>query len=733
MKKIILIVFIITSWIINIQAYSWLYVGDPQDWQKSGQGSIDEVLLTVEPKGNYMEYGLYLTFSAASLGFTAEDTLEVSYYFSLPEGSIVHDSWLWVEDSIVPAKIMDRWSAYQIYEGIVKRRQDPSVLYKDWQNNYQLRIFPMSGNGKRKVKITYLVPVNWSSKNISAPLPLDILEPSLVPVENIKIVNLASGEWKNPSVLGYPELKFNVEKKKGALLSSQMVIGKSYFKNNMQIAYNSPLNNGIFISIYETPQDGFYQMAFVPSQVFGIKDQRKVLIMFDFERDNSYYTNGNNVFYALQTTLLNILQEGDFFNILLSGQKMALLAPDWIPADSASIASAFKKLGENPVSAYSDLPELLETGIKFLNAGGNKGEILLLSNSDNYGENKIANELFEKIKELGPLPVFHVVDFYDRYYTWYNIGNHYFRGNQYFYTMLTRQSGGNYYEYSYWNNTVDEIIEKAFADMGGILSSFDLHTTLDNGFCHSRYNNDKENPATYLRKPVVQVGKYHGDFPFVIKASGIYNGEIKSVELTFQEPEIFKGDSLLEEMWTGNYIQSLENSYTYDNKIIQSVIDASLNERVLSRYTAFLALEPGMEANIDPQDPGSGSGGLTENSVALNAFGDATARDVTVNKNQEFRTDEIQIRSFPNPFSSVVIIQIALPDNAEWRRVKVEVFDVTGRKIKEFTPDDYNYNGYINIEWDGQGKGNMVLDKGLYSIVVTGDTYKKQMKILKIN
>jgi hypothetical protein len=439
------------------------------------------------------------------------------------------------------------------------------------------------------------------------------------------------------------------------------------------------------------------------------------------------------VFYDLKSTLLSYLQEGDYFNIILSGPSMTKVSPAWIPADSATINMAFGKLGMNPVRDYSDLAKLLETGINFINAYGADGEMLLLSNSDNYGEQAKANELMDKLKKMGKLPTTHVIDFYDRYYTWYRIGEQYFNGNEYLYTMLTRQSGGNLYTYDYWNNTVPGVLSQAFTDMGGILTSFDLHTTLEDGFCFARYNINSSELATYLRRPILQVGKYHGKLPFVIEASGIYNGQVKSLELKFDAAHMNVSDSLNEEMWTGNFIQSLEDSWTYDNKIIQSVIEASLDQRVLSRYTAFLALEPGMEAVVDPQEQGSSGGNvLMTEDVAFSTLGESVKLDVTGNK-QVYTEDAIQMRAFPNPFSEHVFIRIDVPDQIEWQRIKVEVFDMSGRKIKEFTPDDYNFNGFINIEWNGLGSKHAPIDKGIYTVVVTGDTFKKQMKLLKID
>ena len=85
----------------QVSAYNWLWIEDPQEPWRDGRGTIEEAVISVRPKGMYMEYGVYLTFSAKGLGFSTADTLEVQFFFDLPEGSIVNDSWLWIGDDII--------------------------------------------------------------------------------------------------------------------------------------------------------------------------------------------------------------------------------------------------------------------------------------------------------------------------------------------------------------------------------------------------------------------------------------------------------------------------------------------------------------------------------------------------------------------------------------------------------------------------------------------------------
>ena len=150
MKTLLLSVVLFLS--LNAVAHYNLRVGDPRNSWHTEQGTIEEANLTITPKGLYMEYGLYLTFSSNGTQWTnVKDTLEVTMDFSLPENAMITDSWLWFGEDTIKAVIIDRWTASSIYESIVRRRRDPSILFKQSATQYQLRVFPMAGNETRKV------------------------------------------------------------------------------------------------------------------------------------------------------------------------------------------------------------------------------------------------------------------------------------------------------------------------------------------------------------------------------------------------------------------------------------------------------------------------------------------------------------------------------------------------------------------------------------------------------
>jgi Ca-activated chloride channel family protein len=189
-------------------AYNSLTIQDPRQTWRLGQGTIEHAVVSLRPQGVYTEVGLYLTFSARGLNFTSQDSVEVQLYFDLPEEAIVHDLWLWVDDQIMRALLMDRWSASGIYEGIVKRRRDPAILFKNSETQYELRIFPMVGSGERKIKLTYLVPAQWSATAVTSLLPAHIFRLSKSPLTAVNVLFWPAPDWQNPRVVEFPETHF---------------------------------------------------------------------------------------------------------------------------------------------------------------------------------------------------------------------------------------------------------------------------------------------------------------------------------------------------------------------------------------------------------------------------------------------------------------------------------------------------------------------------------------------
>ncbi|NBC82807.1 MAG: T9SS type A sorting domain-containing protein [Bacteroidetes bacterium] len=703
----------------HLKAKSYLYVSDPQSWSVGGQGSIDEAVITIEPKGVYMEYNFYITFSGAGHGFDVEDTLEVNYDFSLPDNSIVHDSWLWYGEDTLIAHIMDRWSAYGIYESIVNRRRDPSILYKNYNNRYSLQIFPMAGNESRKVKISVLIPANWQSNKLYTPLPLHLFQETYTPLNKIKVVywpdeqygeadieGIESVEWKNANTNEFGQHKY-------------CYLNDESFGNSVNISFDSPAGDGYFLGTFENENENYYQLAINPAALIDTDFSSNYLFLLDFEEQENQDSPGNQVYQAMKGILKTSLNDDEQFNIFFSGTSIDRASSDWINASDVMIDSAFDEIGSSPVDDYSNLQLLLEEAINFVGDNQEQTTVILLSNSDNYSGNNAANTLYNHIKSMGDLPMFQVVDFYDgNQYAYF--GNQYFRGNQYLFNLLSQNTGGNYIKYYSWEHTIPQVIAESVVTSAPLITSFDLITGMNDGFCYGRYSQHINFNKLYLNQTLIQVGKYHGSLPFSFQMSGVINDDVFQVNRTLTAGQVIQLDTLAEEAWSGNYIAALEGSGS-DNQIIEEIIEESISERVLSKYTAFLAIEPGMLEQVEER----------ENDEWLTPTDSWSGNEEWIVDLDENVSPEFAIKAFPNPFSNHIKISIDLPQDINSKGLNIQVFNHVGQLIRTFEEHELKEGESISLQWNGTDANGHEISQGIYFLVVKGNDFTKTVKLIK--
>lgn len=691
--------------------FARLRVADPQRWG-ADQGTIEEATVTLKSKGIYTEIGLYLTFSARGSRYQAGDTLEVDLDFYLPEEALIIDSWLWIDDQIIKAKILDRWTASNIYEEIVNRRRDPSILTKERKDQYQLRVFPMAAEESRRVKITYLIPGAWSPEEVLTDLPGHILRASRFPVD-LSVRAWMDDGWQLPKISGWEDAPFSFEEEEGVSIA-ETVVPWANLDGSAKFGVKALLHQGVHMTY--SPDSKVYQMVFFPQRALdlGEKSRKRLLVLLDYQAANSRENDFNLVLKHIKNQLLLQLSDRDLFNVMWSGLETKTYNETWLPADESTITTVFSDLEEFDFPAYSSLPALLAGGLQYLDAHEENGEILLFANSSQYGRPEAANPLLEDLMEVRGEHQYavNISDFQNRNQESYWLNSRYFRGNEYFYTNLSRLTGGSFYS---WHETpnLNDIVEAVFQEASSLKGTMDLHTTLDNGFCYNRFNLSQSGEQLNLAAPLYQIGKYEGSFPFVLEVAGVTGDQVFSDAILIDEPYLFASDSIAAKTWTGQYIQELEASGG-GNRVISEVIDLSIRNRILSLYTAFLALEPSR-------------GGEVCNNCTDESGGELT--DITEISGPD---SLLFLKAFPNPFHEAVTIQIATEQGVDWDGFQAGVYDLNGRKIRSLSLPKIVAGKQMELRWNGGNEKGLQAPAGIYYFVLRSQKRQYSLKLMKL-
>ena len=691
---------------INGFSYAQVRVGDPRNSWYTSQGTIEEASLTVHPKGLYLEYGLYLTFSARGSYWTnPQDTLEVTLNFDLPENAIVNDSWLWIGNDIIKAKLMDRWTASTIYENIVKRRRDPSILMKQSATQYELRVFPMAGNQTRKVKITYLMPMTWNKSAVAASLPTEILNCGYYRPSVFSVLAWSDEVWKLPGITGGSDIKFVSKSDPTFGDYQEALIPSSIYEkdNSLKINFSAPLQNGIYFSQYQEDgeSEGIYQLSIFPDQFFNSVVSKKAAVLVDFDASNTYITS-TDLLNNIKSQMLMNLSARDSFNLIFSNLSIKRYSNKWIAASKENIETAFASLN-NPLSSYSNLGALLSDGIDFVKKNGNNGKIILISDADQYGDFQVGNTLVnDLIKLMNPKIPVHIADYQSANYPNYYNNGQYYLGNDYFYINLSRMTLGSYQTIRNIGSLSD-IISRAFRFMGGSINSFDLHTTMKTGFCYSRYSLDNTSDIVYLNDAIQQVGKFKGDYPFLIEVSGIFNNETFSEVIEIPKPNSTSNDTIAKAIWTGQYIKKLESQYQ-SNEVINEIIYSSFSDRVMSKYTSFICLED-------------------TNYICNNCKDESKLTDV-----DQLASSQDSVMVYPNPFTDKVTISFMCTEPADVK--ELSIVDVTGSLIYQFNTGEF-HQGKNTITWNGTSARGDKVKPGVYILIYKTSVHSQSIKIIK--
>ncbi len=699
------------------EATEVLTVSNPQQNWFLDQGTIEEATFTVRPRGVYAEVGVYLTFSANGASFSLNEALEVVFTFSLPEGASVIDSWLWVGDDIVKAILIDRWTATEVYEGIVNRRRDPSLLTKLNDGAYELRVYPLAAGSTRRVKITYLVPMEWTREQTIAQLPFHWLQTSRHPVEDTFILAWPDDQWHSPFLTEAPELevKEGMDPDRGAF--RQIEVGPDLTPILESISFSSPLKNGVFLSTYGEEGSGWFQLAVLPSEVMSVGEARKVAVLVDYDAAKSTLSS-TTLLETARSVLKSMLAPSDSFNVIVSRLEVDPVSSMWLPAEPAVIDAAFDEALATVPSSYSNLPTLLVSGLNFIGSQatsnqGSRGEILLVSSADGITTADVANQLIQDLQTvLSPLPAIHVADVADRDVSVNTIGPVTYSGNAYLYSNLARVSGGQY-AHVRSGRSYEAVLRELLSGLGGAIRNPDLYTTVAGGFTYNRFTSADGEDAVPLHVAVTQTGNFIGALPFVVEGSWLYDGEAVSNQITLGEQEIAVSDSSLKVYWTGQQIQKLEHTQP-DDEVIAEIIDYSLQSRILSLYTAFLALEPG----VMDTEPCTECDDETE--VLPIAVEETDVPGAT-----------IELEAYPNPFSSRVTIRIVFPELTDLGNHTFEIYNSMGQVVKTFQVNASN-GRIVELVWDGTNEAGEPVSSGVYFFVMTSPEGRYTLQLVRV-
>ncbi len=681
--------------LFSISIFSQMRVIDPQNQWWDSYASIENVEFQIKPAGIYYETSITFEVKASFANFDDETQLEYIYDFELSDNVVFNDSWLWIEDYISKGDIYEKSEGTQIYEDIVDRRQDPSILTKTGDRSYNFRIYPLFNNDVRKVKISYLTAYEHNGNLLESTLPLSFLFDSYESPQNVTLKVINDDNWFHTPLND----AWTVTSVDGFVTTYTMTENTIY---DSKVRFSGDTQDQYKLGIYED-EDGdekYFQISYKP-EIETEQTPTYNLILLDHETDNTYIEI-NNVLSAISTKL-NDFGPQDYFNILYQDFTPQFTGDSWLPCLPEHIQSATNEISSANHSAFSWLNVMLPSALQYIENEGHKARILIISADNDFYTQASTNDFLpiinEYIDNMSTEVTISAID-YSKYKPGIWIENNYYRGNEYMYGRLTNDHNGFYSAVNYQNEMKDAL--ENFAQSEEVkLDQFDIVLENSGGFSYSKYiSNGSDQIST--DEPILITGKFIGEPDFELKFNAIHDDEViqESLSLTAN----MELTSLAKDNWTSQYILANENSSDIDVK--SDVVDASIENRLLSKQTVFLCLERDTSA-------------ISSN----NGNGDD---DISIVSTNDVDNPEVKINTYPNPFTAFVNIEIPATLTTNNEDVKIEILTADGKLVKTLDQKTVVKDEKFSIQWTP----DFHLEGGIYFVKITTESESHTVKVI---
>jgi Ca-activated chloride channel family protein len=261
---------------------------------------------------------------------TSKRTIEASFVFPLPYDGAIDRLTLLVGNKEYEAKLIDRDEARRIFEGYVRRNQDPALL--EWMGSgmFKTSVFPIPPGETRKVTIRYSQVCRQFQGMTEWLFPLRIARHTTKPIEQLSVQVSISSSLAIKSVYS-PTHSIAVKKPspKIARISYEQknVIPNSDFRLFYDVGKQS-IGTSVLSYRPDGDEDGYFMMLISPDIQAQQRENISKNVVFVVDRSGSM--TGRKIDQAKEALrfVINNLNAGDLFNIVAYDSEIETFAPE---------------------------------------------------------------------------------------------------------------------------------------------------------------------------------------------------------------------------------------------------------------------------------------------------------------------------------------------------------------------------------------------------------------------
>jgi Ca-activated chloride channel family protein len=293
--------------------------------------------------------------------------LEATYVFPVPKGASVNKFTMWVEGKETKGELLDAAKAREIYNGIVRRTQDPGLLEYIGNDLLQMRVFPIAAHSDQRVALSFTAVARKEGNLVEYVYPLKTDGKATATLEGFSVQATLKSQHSITNVYS-PTHAITLKRLNDHEIDVQFDKNQALLDKDFQLFYSTGDKDVGLTALTHRPistEPGFFTLLVSPKVEIS-KDQEVPRDMV-FVLDTSGSMRGVKMDQARNALkyLLNNLGAKDRFALINFATSVNKYRDALLPADSEHLGQARKWVEALEATGGTAINDALATALDY--------------------------------------------------------------------------------------------------------------------------------------------------------------------------------------------------------------------------------------------------------------------------------------------------------------------------------------------------------------------------------
>ncbi len=556
---------------------------------------------------------------------TGSVPIEATFVFPLPYEGAVDKMTFLVDGREIEAKLLPADQARSIYEGYVRRNQDPALL--EWMGSglFKSSVFPIPVGQSRTVTLRYSQLLRRDQRMTDYVFPMSAAKYTSQPLEKLSLrIAIEAGEEIKSIYSPSHEIQLNRDDQRHAVVrhTAEKIVPSSDFRLVFDVAAGK-LSANVLSYWPEGEDQGYFLMLASPEFKNSSEIPLRKTVIFVVDQSGSM--SGQKIDQAREAAkfVLQNLRPDDLFNIVRYENQVVSLAPELQRFNESSRESAVGFINSINSGGGTNIDGALKAAMGMITTGDDPPYVVFLTDGlptvGETNELRIAKNCQEANKFGARLISF-------------GVG---FDVNSRLLDRLARENSGQS-EYVTPNENIETVVGNLYKKISApVLTKLDLKFNFPSAVATDGDVANRIYPQKltdlFSGSQLVVVGRYKKSGPAKIKLSGQVSKKEEAFEfdVNLAERGQHNSNQFVRQLWAVRRIGEIIDLIDLNGRneeLVNELVELSIRHGIVTPYTSYLADENQRANQLsdfrgNAEEAAQSFGGLERQASGAEAFG----------------------------------------------------------------------------------------------------------------